>query len=109
MHSLGGQVESQPPGLGMQLDDDTFLVLQIGDRAAGTDRKASCECRKIATEIRRTGQVVDLALSGNARAPDVSDRNARELELVLFLIFAVVKRAVTPAIADAEGKRTVCR
>src|SRR5271163_3477618 len=93
----------------MQLDDDAFLVLQIGDRAAGTDRKASCDCRKIATEIRRTGQVVDLALSGNTGTAHVSDRNARELELVLFLVFAVVKRAVSPGVTNANADRAAAK
>src|SRR5580704_6543650 len=104
VHTVSGEVESQPAGLGVQLDDDAMVVLEIGDRAALYNRDASRDCCIIAAEIRRTRQVVNLSLSGNAGAPYVSYGNARQFELVLLLVFAVVKRAVTPAIADTEGK-----
>ena len=34
VHIVGGQVESQPPGLRVQLDKDAIVVLEIGDPAA---------------------------------------------------------------------------
>jgi hypothetical protein len=34
VHTVGRQVESQPTGLRMQLDDDALVVLEIGDRTA---------------------------------------------------------------------------
>jgi hypothetical protein len=102
VHTAGRQVESHPTGLRMQLDDNAFVVLEIGDRTALDDRHASCDCRIVAAEIRRAGQIIDLTLGGNTGAADVSDRNARDFELVLFLVPAVVKRSVTPAIADTD-------
>jgi hypothetical protein len=44
VHTVGGQVESQPAGLGVQLDDDAIVVLEIGDRAALYNRRAGCDC-----------------------------------------------------------------
>src|ERR1700679_825159 len=70
------------------------------------DRHAGCDCRKVATQIRRRGQIVDLALRGNTGSAHISDRDAREFELVLFLVFAVVKGTVTPGVSDADSDRT---
>src|SRR5580692_7579050 len=89
----------------MQLDDDALIVLEIGDRAALNDRHAGGDCRIVAAEICRTGEIVDLTLSVNAGGAYVSDRNARDFELVLFLVFAVVERPVTPGVPDADGDR----
>lgn len=79
----------------MQLDDDALVILEVGDRAAFNNRHARGDCRIVAAKIRRRGQIVDLALGGNTGAAHISDRDAREFELVLFLVLAVVKRAVT--------------
>src|ERR1700730_5057641 len=63
VHTVGGQVKSQPAGLGVQIDDHAiFVVLELGEGAALNDRHAGCERRIVATEIRRTGQIVDLTL-----------------------------------------------
>jgi hypothetical protein len=75
MHTVGRQVESHPTGLRMQLDDDALVVLEIGDRTALDDRDAGCDCRIVAAEVRRAGQIVDLTLSVNTGATGVSDRN----------------------------------
>jgi len=105
-HTVGGQIESQAPGLGVQLDDGAILiVLEIGDRATLNDRHTSRDRRIVAAEICRTGQIVDLTLGGNAGGTYVSDRNTRDFELVLFLVFAVVKGPVTPAVSDPDGDR----
>src|ERR1700722_6338977 len=87
----------------MQLDDDALVVLQIRDGPALDDRHAGCDRRIVAAEVRRAVQIVDLPLGGNTGATDVSDRNARDFELVLLLVLAVVKRPVTPAVADTDG------
>jgi hypothetical protein len=105
-HTVGGEVESQPTCLGVQLDYDAFLVLEIGDRAALNNRHAGCYRRIVATQIRRRGQIVDLTLRSNAGSAHISDRDAREFELVLFLVLAVVKGAVAPGVSDADGDRT---
>jgi hypothetical protein len=56
VHTVGRQVESQAPGLRVQLDDDAiFIVLEVGEGAALNDRHAGCERRVVATEIRGTG------------------------------------------------------
>src|ERR1700733_2312605 len=103
VHTVGRQVESQPAGLGMQLDDDAFLVLKIGDRTSLDDRHTGGYRRIVAREISRRGQIVDLALRVDAGSAYISDRDAREFELVLLLVFAVVKRAVTPGVSDTDG------
>ena len=106
VHTVDRRVESQPSSLRMQLDNDAIiLVLEIGDRTTLNDRQAGGDRRITAVEIRRTCQIIDLTLGGNAGAPYVNDRNAREFELVFFLVFALVKRAVTPGVADADGDR----
>src|SRR5271167_676043 len=66
---------------------------------------SGCYRRIVATQVRRARQIVDLTLGGNAGAAYVSDRNAREFKLVLFLVFAVIKRAVTPGVSNADGDR----
>src|ERR1700690_448814 len=104
-HTVSRQVESQPAGLRVQLDYDPLVVLEVGDRAALDDRHTSGYRRIVPAQVRGTGQIVDLALGGNAGAAYVSDRNAREFELVLLLIFTVIKRAVTPGESDANGDR----
>src|ERR1700723_313802 len=106
LHTTGRQVESEPSRLGVQRDHDAVLILEIGDRAALADRDTGGICRIVAAQIRRIGQIVDLALGANAGAAYVGDRDSRELELVLLLVFAVVKRAVTPGVSDPEGDRT---
>ena len=73
MHTVGGQVESQSPGLRVQFDNDALVVLEIGDRATLNYRQSGCDCRIIATEIRRTDQIVDFTLSGNPGAADVNN------------------------------------
>ena len=45
VHTVGGQVESKPAGLGVQLDDGAIFVLEIGDRAALYNRHAGYDCR----------------------------------------------------------------
>ncbi len=51
MHTVGGQVESQGPGLRAHLDDDAiFIVPEVGEGAALNDRHADCE-RRIAAEF----------------------------------------------------------
>jgi hypothetical protein len=97
VHTAGRQVESHSTGLRMQLDDDALVVLEIGDRTAFDDRHAGCDCRILAAEVRRAGQIVDLTLGGNAGATDVSDRNTRDFELVLFLVLAVIKGSRDPS------------
>src|SRR5271156_1913299 len=105
MHAVGRQVKSQPLGLRVQLDYDAVVVLEIRDRAAGNDRRTGGDCRIVASQIRRLGQIIDLALCGNAGAAYVDDRNAREFEFVLFLILAVIKGTVTPGVSDADRDR----
>jgi hypothetical protein len=78
----------------MQLDYDALLVPQPSDRAALNDREASGYSRKVATEIGRTGQIIDFTLGIKPSGADVHDRYPRDLELVLLLVFAVVKSAV---------------
>jgi len=56
----------------VQLDYDALLVLQIGDRAAGNDRRAGRDCRIVATEICGTGEIVDLTLGVDAGGAYVS-------------------------------------
>src|SRR5579864_9337193 len=89
-YATGRQVESQSPRLGVQRDHDTLLVLEIGNRAALANSHAGCICRIVAAQIRRIGQIVDLALGVDAGAAYIGDRDSRELELVLLLVFAVV-------------------
>ena len=106
VHTVGGQVKSHTAGLRMQLDYDALLILKIGDRAALNDRHAGSYSRKVAIEIGRTGQIVDFTLGIQPRSADVHDRYARKLELVLFLVLAEVKSAVSPGISDSNGHRT---
>jgi hypothetical protein len=104
VHTVGGQVESEAPGLRVQLDDDAiFIVLEVGEGAALNDRHAGCERCIVAGEIRGTGQIVDLTLCIKSGGAYVSDRDPGDFELVLFLVFAVVKCPVTPGVSDAGG------
>jgi len=50
-------------------DYDALLVFEIGDRAASNDRHACGDRRITATEIRRTGQVIDFTLASIPAAP----------------------------------------
>src|SRR5271156_1191033 len=109
MHSVARQVKSQPLGLGVQLDHDAVVVLEVRDRAAGNDRRTGGDCRIVATQIRWLGEIIDLALCSNAGAAYVNDRNAREFEFVLFLILAVIKRTVTPGVSDADRDRAAAK
>ena len=104
MHAVSGQVESQSACLRMQLDDDAgVVILKIGDRTAGADRQPGRNRRIIAVDIRRFGEIVDLALGRNARAADISDRDSRQFEVVLLLIFAVVESPVAPGVTNTNG------
>ncbi len=60
MHAVGRQVESQPTGLRMQLDDDALVVLEIRDRTALDDRHAGCNRRIVAAEVLRSAGLVRL-------------------------------------------------
>src|ERR1700722_3595374 len=89
----------------MQLDYDALLVLEIGDGAALNDRYAGGDRRIVAGEIRRSGQIIDLALGVDSSSTNVRDRYARQLERVLLLVSAVVKSAVPPGVSNADGDR----
>src|SRR5258706_13227499 len=89
----------------MQLDYDALLVLEIGDGAALNDRDAGGDRRIVAGEIRRTGGIIDFTLGVDSSATNVRDRYARQFERGLLLVFAVVKRAVSPGVSNAHGDR----
>src|SRR5260370_13011660 len=87
----------------MQLDYDALLVLEIGDGAALNDRHAGGDRRIVAGEIRPTGQIIDFTLGVDSSCANVRDRYARQLERGLLLVFAVVKRAVSPGVSYAQS------
>jgi len=104
-HTVGGQIESQAPGLRVQLDDDAILiVLEIGERAALNDRHAGRDRRIVAAEIRRTGQIVDLTLGGNAGGTYISDRNLRKCYLhTITALSALVSSPCRPCLTRLGG------
>src|SRR5882724_7457064 len=89
----------------MQLDYDALLVLEIGDGTALNDRHAGGDRRIVASEIRRTGQIIDFTLGVDSSRANVRDRYARQLERVLLLVLAVVKSAMSPGVSNADGDR----
>src|ERR1700676_4296118 len=89
----------------MQLDYDALLVFEVGDGAPLNDRHAGGDCRIVAGESRRTGQIIDFTLGVDSSCANVRDRYARQLERVLLLVFAVVKSAVSPSVSYAHGDR----
>src|ERR1700742_2319685 len=94
--AIGGQVEPQSCRLRVQLDHNSLVVLEVGNRTPLDDRDPCGHRGILAAEILWRVQVVHFTFGVDPGSAYIRERASRKLEFVLLLVLAVVERAVSP-------------